>query len=384
MVLRAAPAAVIAASVLATGSTAAPPGTRVAWPGASISYVDLTGPAGYHDAVRRAVGAWNAANVGVRFVAAPRQTAELKIVYREGRCLSSRAGSATSGFRASGGTIAVRSCPGLMRPLLVAHELGRVLGLPIDNSGCSLMNGSGTSDGATFALPSRCSRFFPPPWLDSLVDPRSVDIGRTIYASPAGPANVTVRPGVQPRIGWRQPADPRAASTLVLRGRGSCPTATDVARGTAPVIYEKPAFAGLHFADDTTIPRIRASYCYSIFTVNRYFRSTRYPGRIGYTFDRVPVAAIAVSTPPAVAGSPVAFVDQSTDTFGTIVHWHWTFGDPASGSSNTLDTSDPAIGRTPQHQYAQPGTYTVTLTAADDGGAADTATLSVVVQPVAQ
>jgi hypothetical protein len=357
-----------------------PPVSRIAWPGASIGYADLTSGAGYHEAVLRAVTAWNTAAIGVRFVATAPGRANVKVAYRAGRCLSARAGTATFGFRAAG-SVVVRSCPKVLRPLLVAHELGRVLGLPVDNSSCSLMNGSGETDGATFALPSRCSRFAPPAWLGRLVDPQTAARARAIYRSPAGPSSVTATVEATPRITWRQPARSGAARTIVLRGQNACPTANDLLRGTVPVIYEKPAFAGLHWADDSTLPRVRASYCYSVFTVNRWFRLTRYPARIGYLFDRAPLAAFTVEASTAlVTGAPVAFADRSTDAFGTIVRWHWDFGDPASGGSDTLDTGDPEAGSTPQHLYVQPGTYKVTLTVTDDGGASDSVSVPVVVQ----
>ena len=40
---------------------------------------------------------------------------------------------------------------------LVAHELGRALGLPVDNSRCSLMNSKAVSDGLTYVVPAKCS-----------------------------------------------------------------------------------------------------------------------------------------------------------------------------------------------------------------------------------
>ena len=52
------------------------------------------------------------------------------------------------------------------------------------------------------------------------------------------------------------------------------------------------------------------------------------------------------------------FTDTSADGDGSIVSWAWDFGD---GNTSTAQH--------PTHGYALAGTYTVTLTATDDGGA---------------
>ena len=56
----------------------------------------------------------------------------------------------------------------------------------------------------------------------------------------------------------------------------------------------------------------------------------------------------------------VFFSDFTNDEDGTIVEWHWDFGD---GNTNTTTVSYNT------HFYAQPETYNVTLTVKDDNGA---------------
>lgn len=53
------------------------------------------------------------------------------------------------------------------------------------------------------------------------------------------------------------------------------------------------------------------------------------------------------------------FLDESTDPDGTVVAWSWNFGDGQTSSAAS-----------PQHLYAEGGTYTVTLTVTDGDGAA--------------
>jgi PKD repeat protein len=67
-----------------------------------------------------------------------------------------------------------------------------------------------------------------------------------------------------------------------------------------------------------------------------------------------------------LGGNVVAFADQSTDIDGTVQGWSWNFGD---GNTST--------DQNPTHQYASPGTYSVTLTVTDDDGATDDVTRSV-------
>jgi len=77
--------------------------------------------------------------------------------------------------------------------------------------------------------------------------------------------------------------------------------------------------------------------------------------------NRPPVADFSYSPPSPLAGEAVSFTDKSYDPDGSIVYWHWDFGD-----GKTFDYAHPG---SITYVYTSPGTYTVTLTVRDDKGA---------------
>jgi PKD repeat protein len=85
-------------------------------------------------------------------------------------------------------------------------------------------------------------------------------------------------------------------------------------------------------------------------------------------------------TQRAYPGHPLQanFIDSSNDDAdgGRVGCFEWNFGDPGSGADNV------SFERDPTHNYAQPGNYTVTLTAIDDDGfASGTTTGTVTANP---
>ena len=81
----------------------------------------------------------------------------------------------------------------------------------------------------------------------------------------------------------------------------------------------------------------------------------------------------AMANQPPLAGfswtkirKTIAFTDQSVDSDGGIVAWHWDFGDGKYGTD-----------RNPVHRYARLGDYVVILTVQDDRGASASATKTV-------
>lgn len=95
--------------------------------------------------------------------------------------------------------------------------------------------------------------------------------------------------------------------------------------------------------------------------------------------NSTPVAAFTVPAQSCFVDS-VQFTSTSTITIGAINQWFWDFGDPASGASNTSSLQNP------KHKFSAPGTYTVTLYVASNGGCISptaTQTITINQQPTA-
>lgn len=75
--------------------------------------------------------------------------------------------------------------------------------------------------------------------------------------------------------------------------------------------------------------------------------------------------------PSSPSRDTIQFTDSSSDPDGSIESWSWSFGD---GSSAAIQN--------PSHLYEKSGTYTVTLTVTDNGGATDSKSKDVTVSSV--
>jgi hypothetical protein len=82
-----------------------------------------------------------------------------------------------------------------------------------------------------------------------------------------------------------------------------------------------------------------------------------------------PVADFDYSPHTPTEKDTVKFIDQSHDPDGSIVKWNWDFGD-----GGTLGV------QTASHKYAKAGSYNVTLTVTDMGGATNAVTKPVIVR----
>jgi len=81
-----------------------------------------------------------------------------------------------------------------------------------------------------------------------------------------------------------------------------------------------------------------------------------------------PSASASANPTSGEASLRVYFEGSATDSDGTIVSYHWDFGD---GETSELQN--------PTHRYSDAGTYTATLTVTDNEGAKDTDTIKITV-----
>jgi PKD repeat protein len=75
--------------------------------------------------------------------------------------------------------------------------------------------------------------------------------------------------------------------------------------------------------------------------------------------NQPPTASFSYTPPNPTDLDVITFTDASSDDDGTVVGWRWAFGDGATSTAQN-----------PTHQYADNGTYHVTLVVTDDDGAA--------------
>jgi DNA/RNA endonuclease G (NUC1) len=85
-----------------------------------------------------------------------------------------------------------------------------------------------------------------------------------------------------------------------------------------------------------------------------------------------PLAAVSGTTELTEGGSASFDASGSLDPNGSIVSYHWDFGDGSTGEGASL-----------AHVFAQDGVFVVTVTTTDDDGLTDTASLTVTVGNVA-
>jgi xanthomonalisin len=101
---------------------------------------------------------------------------------------------------------------------------------------------------------------------------------------------------------------------------------------------------------------------FNIAALNTYAQANWVSG--GGSGNAPPVASFSSTT----SGLTASFTDTSTDSDGSIVSHAWNFGDGGTSTSTS-----------PSHTYASAGTYTVSETVTDNGGATGTKTASVTV-----
>ncbi len=103
-------------------------------------------------------------------------------------------------------------------------------------------------------------------------------------------------------------------------------------------------------------------------------------GQVCFLYEPFTVEAVArFSSPPACAGAPVQFREESSHLPASgITAWTWNFDDPASGPDNT------SALREPEHVFASGGLYTVRLTITANSGCTATYARAIEVRQPAQ
>ncbi|MEI7595494.1 MAG: PKD domain-containing protein [Bacteroidota bacterium] len=77
-----------------------------------------------------------------------------------------------------------------------------------------------------------------------------------------------------------------------------------------------------------------------------------------------PVPLFTANNPSAFC--PPLFISFNNESSTDVTNWSWNFGDPTSGGSNTSTQTNP------QHVFANPGKYTISLIASNSDGCIDT------------
>ena len=104
----------------------------------------------------------------------------------------------------------------------------------------------------------------------------------------------------------------------------------------------------------THIYNYNGKYTVSLTVIDNYGKrnAVSYDIKVG---NIKPVASFSYIPDNPSFRDTISFIDQSTDSDGTITSWHWDFGD---GTISNL--------KNPTHKYDNSGYYKVTLTATDD------------------
>ncbi|MEJ7785208.1 MAG: PKD domain-containing protein [Solirubrobacteraceae bacterium] len=364
------------------------------WPGGAITYFDASkeGPA-----VKAAIKAWNSSGARVRFRAVGRSRARVLIVNSKfGGC---------SGFAQLGYSPHVRQARvdlgrckvGTIGPGIAAHELGHILGLGHEDRRCATMNSTlWTGCKAPPNFKYRCQTLIPDDVRGAVrlyggtVKKRTKNPFCPRYSGPTTPTGLTLaQPPPTPQgcaidlntaSVTAAPArqlvsiffyEPPPVESEIFRYAGACPAGEPT--GT-------PVSKDLVQPGENKVPAGRPSelpagrYCFALRLVDALGRRS---GVATATIDvvRHPPQAAFEPDASATANSPAHFDNLSTPGDTPIRSYAWDFGDPGSGAENT--STDPS----PFHTYAQPGTYTVTLTVTDESGLTSTTTRDIVVGP---
>ena len=249
-----------------------------------------------HDwAIEQAVRAWNRSGAQVEFVPAPRDEAELLIEGRE----PGMDGRAETVFRGGGpqpgdSKVSVPSPAAAKGPdarftvaLIAAHELGHVLKLNHEDSGCALMNSTIVN-----AAPARCSQPPAGKWRCGLVERDDIEGAVSLYGGrprtprrycPKDPPKPKLPPPIEPEalssagavevsassgdlsevtVRWVNGSSDKIEAAVVARGEERCPRRPS--GGEAKTVPAEPGFEGR-----ATFPLEPERSCYAVWSRGR-------------------------------------------------------------------------------------------------------------------
>ena len=289
-------------------------------------------------AVKRATRAWNRSGAQVRFVPASRDAAEL-LIEAGSQGLSGHASSTlrSTGPQPGDSKISIPSPSGerdqrFSVALIAAHELGHVLGLNHEDSGCATMNSV-----ITAAAPKNCPQPPAGQWRCGLLEKDDIEGAVALYGGSPRPARrycpkvpkPPPPPPPQPRdplssagavevvpdtggsrrvtVTWLNGASDRIRQAVVARAPGRCPTRPDgPERRTVPADPGGPGRA--------TFPLDLEPSCYAVWSRDRWGTLSREPATALYKPPAPP-------QPPANLVASLALSHPLGDT-GVSLRWH--------------------------------------------------------------